>query len=112
MASAAPPNAASSGAAGVAGAAGAAAAAVIDPQAAGEDRVWKNLCHQRWRRVNIRVDRNSKDGGKGGHQAAYASLNGWRDPRLRLRRTILCTAPGSHSVSVVAFDQKMYGCSS
>eukprot|EP00903_Cladosiphon_okamuranus_P008216 g7909.t1 len=74
-------------------------------QAAGEDRVWKNFCHERWRRVNIRVESSrrgaSRGGGGegGGHQAIYASLNGWRDPRRRLRRTILSTAPGSAAVA-------------
>ncbi|CAM9151082.1 unnamed protein product [Ectocarpus sp. 4 AP-2014] len=68
-------------------------------QAAEEDRLWKDLCHRRWRRVNVDVARpnyRKSDGGGGvigGHQAAYASLNGWRDPTNRLRRTILSTAP-------------------
>ncbi|CAM9362401.1 unnamed protein product [Ectocarpus fasciculatus] len=67
-------------------------------QAAEEDRLWKDLCHRRWRRVNVDVARPSRkcDGGGvgiGAHQAAYASLNGWRDPTNRLRRTILSTAP-------------------
>lgn len=66
--------------------------------------MWKNFCHHRWRRVNVRVHssrRGASRGGSGGgrYQAAYASLNGWRDPRRRLRRTILSTAPGSSAVS-------------
>ncbi|CAB1108409.1 unnamed protein product [Ectocarpus sp. CCAP 1310/34] len=74
-------------------------------QAAQEDRLWKDLCHRRWRRVNVDVARPNNrtcDGGGGvigGHQAAYASLNGWRDPTNRLRRTILSTAPNDAVVS-------------
>eukprot|EP00752_Nemacystus_decipiens_P011974 g10614.t2 len=68
-------------------------------QAAGEDRLWKDLCHQRWRRVNVHADsgRRGGDGGAGGHKAAYGSLNGWRDPRGRLTRTIFSTTPRSAS---------------
>lgn len=68
-------------------------------QIAEEDRVWKNFCHSRWRRVNVEVVPNGRGGGAGSHRAAYASLNGWRDPASRLRRTILSTAPGDVTVS-------------
>lgn len=75
-------------------------------QAAGEDRVWKNLCHRRWQRVNVHAPpgRGGRGGSGGsGHQMAYACLNGWRDPKGRLRRTILTTAPGFSAVGWVVF---------